>query len=234
MIHTMKRVPILLQVLPLLLAILTTAACNRDMYQTAAYKELSGRHHRIAVLPAETITSGRVPADLTEEMIAQIEENESHAFQTALFDQFTRQTGRPERYAQVEIQHYAETNALLEKANISTRDSWRMSPTELAQALGVDAVVRTTVRKQWYLTDLESFGLSLARSIVFLFSNGPWWFIPNDRTSDVIASAAIIDGRNGAVVWNTQITRSTDWNSPHSDIVRNISRVLARRFPYRP
>lgn len=223
----MKR--IFLFVLPAMLAL----SCSRQFYQTGAYNDLSGQHHTVAVLPAETVTTGRIPSDLTPEMVEAIEENESRAFQMALFDQVSRQTGRPEQNVKVNIQHYAETNAKLEKAGIGIRESWNMPPSELAEVLGVDAVVRATVRKEWFLTNLESFGLNLARSVIFLFSNGPWWIIPNDRTSVVLASASIIDGRSGASVWNTEINRDTDWNTSHSEIVRRIARKLARRFPYR-
>lgn len=205
--------------------------CSRDYYQTAGYDELAIQHEVIAVLPTKTVTNGRIPPELTGEMILEIEENESKAFQIAMFDEISERSGPYEGDVRVTLQHYSETNALLERAGMTLRGSWDRPPSELAELLGVDAVVRTTVQKQLYLTELESFGIDFARSMMLIF-DGPWWIL-NDKTSDVFASAAIIDGPSGVVVWSTEKKRSTDWNQPHAEIVRGIARVMARRFPYR-
>lgn len=215
------------------LALLLSFSCSRERYLTSAYAELAHTHTTIAVLPSQTITTGRIPPEWTAEMIEEIEENESLAFQIAVFDEVAERSGFNEGTINIQLQHYTETNALLESAGISIRDSWKTSPKALAEALGVDAVVRTSVRKDMFLTELESFGLSMAQTAAAIFGGtGLPFFVPN-KTSDVFLSAAIIDAKTASAVWNTDKVVQTDWNNRHSEIVRRLARVMARRFPYR-
>lgn len=209
----------------------TAFSCTPRYYSTAAYDDYAQQHQLIAVLPSQTITTGRIPADWTEEDRKLFEENESYAFQVAVFDEIAQRSGRAGNEVDINLQHYTETNAKLADAGITMRDSWDMPPTELATLLGVDAVVRTSIRKNMYLTDLESFGVTAAQVLLGGVTALPW-LIPN-RTSDVFLSASVLDGRTGVVVWNTDMQVETDFNNPHAEIVRRLARVLARRFPYR-
>lgn len=222
------------RLLPLLalVAIFIGSACSPQYYETAAYDEFAGEHQTIAVLPSQTVTSGRIPPEWTEEMVRQIEENESHAFQIAVFDEIAQRSGRRDGEILIYLQHYTETNAKLEEAGISVRDSWTMAPADLAALLGVDAVVRTSMRKDMFLTELESFGVSMAQTAISIFGGGNPFYVPT-KTSDVFLSAAVLDGETGITVWNTDRKTQTDWNNRHSEIVRRLARVLARRFPYR-
>ena len=206
--------------------------CNRQHYQTSVYEAYANEHQSIAVLPSQTITTGRIPEDWTEEMIKTIEENESFAFQTAVFDEVALRSGSNQNDISIDIQHYSETNAKLKKANIGFRESWEMSPTELAEILEVDAVVRSTVKKDMYLTDLESFSASVAHSALALITNHYSWFLPN-KTSEVFLSSSIIDGQTSSPIWTMRKNVQTDWNCSHDESVRKLARIMARNFPYR-
>ncbi|MEM1215202.1 MAG: hypothetical protein AAGJ82_05935 [Bacteroidota bacterium] len=213
------------------ITVLTVLSCNRDRFLTAAYYDRAPAHQTLAILPSQTITTGRIPAEWTPDMLASIEESESRAFQIAVFDEVTQAAGVWDGDISVNIQHFSETNQLLADAGIDIRDSWDRAPSELAAILGVDAVVRTTVQKDVYLTELESLGISIANTVVSLLGGDLPFF--NNRTSDVFLSAAILDGRDGVVLWNTDRVVQTDWNNRHSEIVRRLARMMARRFPYR-
>lgn len=220
--------------IPLFMIAIALAACSRAYYKTGSYDYFADKHRVLAILPVQTITYGRMPERPSEEEIRAIEDAESRAFQVSLYTNITERTGGNFGNIHVDIQHYSETNARLKEAGMSARDSWERSSTELAQILGVDAVVRTTVEKERYLTNLESFGVSVASTLVFLFSRYPWLgFFPNSRTSDVNASCAIVDGENGVAVWATDKREATYWNRPQQDAINDITRSLARRFPYR-
>ncbi|MEL6655551.1 MAG: hypothetical protein AAFY48_16225 [Bacteroidota bacterium] len=219
----------------LLLAFVATTfwmGCSPRYYETAAYEEFADDHQTIAVLPSQMVTTGRIPPEWTEEQIVQIEENESHAFQIAVFDEIAQRSGRRGGEILIYLQHYTETNAKLAEAGISARDSWTMTPSDLASILGVDAVIRTGMRKDMWLTDLESFGISMAQTAISLFG-GTSPFPVITKTSDVFLSASVLDGETGITVWNTDRRAATDWNTRHAQIVRHLARVLARRFPYR-
>lgn len=219
---------------PLIISLMAIVACNREAYKTAGYDDYASAHRIMAILPTETITTGRMPKDATPEDIAVVEAAESKAFQVALYNQLSKRSGSRNGDIRVNFQHYTETNALLEKAGIDLRDSWKHSPVELAGLLGVDAIVRTTVRKEFYLTNLESFGISVATTIVALFVDPlAWWLFPNSQTSDVFASCAVLDGKSGQPTWSIGRDEPTYWNKGHSEVVEEISRKLSRRFPYR-
>lgn len=217
-----------------LLTLLTISwfSCSPRYYATAAYDTYAEQHQTIAILPSQTIMTGRIPSEMSAETIQQVEENESLAFQIAIFDEIAQRSGRREGEILINLQHYTETNAKLEAAGIGFRESWTMSPRDLAAALEVDAVVRTSIRKDLFLTELESFGLSMARSAIHILAGESLWFIPT-KTSDVFLSAATLDGESGITVWNTDKEVQTSWDKRHSEIVRHLARVLARRFPYR-
>ncbi len=219
---------------PLIVALMAITACNREAYKTAGYYEMAPTHRLMAVLPTETITTGRMPKDISPEDLELVEEAESKAFQIALFNQLSKRSGSRNKDIRINFQHYSETNALLEKAGIKLRDSWSHTPTELAAILGVDAIVRTSVRKEFYLTNLESFGIQLATTIVAFFTDPiAWWLFPSSRTSEVFASCAVLDGQSGLPTWSISREKPTFWNKAHSQVVEEISRTLSRKFPYR-
>ncbi|NUO01939.1 MAG: hypothetical protein HUU01_15145 [Saprospiraceae bacterium] len=219
---------------PLIVALMALVACNREAYKTAGYDEYASTHRTMAILPTETITTGRMPKDATAEDIAVVEEAESKAFQVALYNQLSKRSGKRDGDIRINFQHYSETNALLEKAGINLRDSWKHSPVELAGLLGVDAIVRTTVRKEFYLTNLESFGIQVATTIVAIFADPiAWWLFPNAHTSEVFASCSVLDGKTGQPTWSISRDKPTYWNKSHSEVVEEITRTLSRRFSYR-
>ena len=216
-----------------LFAVLLLSNCSREYYKTAGYEAYAPKHQLLAVAPVHTITSGRIPPAVTEDMIQQIEDAESQAFQISLFNEIARRSGSRPGEIQVNLQHYSETNARLKAAGYTPRESLDLPPAELAKILGVDAVVRATVRKTQYLTDLEAFGFDMASTFLFIFTDWPIWFLPDTRTADVDASCSILDGDSGVPIWSTNRRWRLDWNRRHNEIVDNISRKMARRFPYR-
>ncbi|MBX2872998.1 MAG: hypothetical protein KTR30_12880 [Saprospiraceae bacterium] len=217
----------------ILFSILLFASCNRDRFKTYSYENYAYQHQTVAIIPVTTYTSGRIPRDISDEQIEMIEEAESQAFQIELYNQLIRRSGRNANNINIDFQHFATTNDKLEEAGIGLRESWQRPPEELAELLGVDAVVITNVEKERYLTDLESFGLSVLNSIAWVFSDGWWPLYGQNRTSDVLVSCAIVDGQSGTVIWSTNRTCPTSWNRPHNEVVRSITRTISRRFPYR-
>ena len=217
----------------ILFSLLLFASCSRERFKTYSYENYAYQHQTVAIIPVATYTSGRIPRDISDAQIEMIEEAESQAFQIELYNQLIRRSGRNANDINIDFQHFATTNERLEEAGLSLRESWQKSPEELAELLGVDAVVITNVEKEQYLTDLESFGLSVLNSVAWVFSDGWWPLYGQNRTSDVLVSCAIVDGDSGMVIWSTSRTCPTRWNRPHNEVVRSITRTISRRFPNR-
>ena len=202
-------------------------------YRTAAYDDLANEHEILAILPVEVITTGRIPEEITEEDLQKIEAEESKAFQASLYTQLAKESGSRNRDIQVNFQHYAETNARLEEANISYDQAINMAPGKLAQILKVDAVVKTRIEKEQYLTDLESLGIQLVRRIAVLTNNYPYPGFLNSKTSDVFVNMSALDAEHGIPVWALDQVCPTYWNKSTREIIDDITRWMANRFPYR-
>lgn len=224
-------------ILPLAAMVLATACSSTANYQSPQLEARAQHHQVIAVLPFAMVFTGNTPEDLTPDQVASIEEAESVAFQTAYYHWLLRQASVHRKHPiRIEIQPVSETNRLLAEQGISVRESWEMSAKSLARALEVDAVVSTAVTKMRYLSGVESFAIETGLSIVSEISEGrlapflPWGLT---TTNDIQAASEIIDALDGAVLWQDDMSASTDWRAPANDVIVGFTRELAKKFPYR-
>ena len=219
----------------LLLAVALTG-CTAVDYTAPGFPQAAADHQSIAVLPVEMIFQGKAPKGLTAEDIWQIEEGESLAFQASLYnyllDRSSPQRRRPVRVA---IQPIETTNQLLGESGLAIRDTWVLPADELAEILGVDAVVRIRVRKTRYLSDLASFGIAVGvHAVLEALEEDHLWLLPwGPRTHDIYAEGELIEARSGTLLWKVAVNRDTDWSRPANDVIRGVTRKLAKKFPYR-
>lgn len=228
----MKNPEILLPIL------LLSVACTAVDYQSPTFVDQTRGHRSVAVLPFEMVFTGKAPAGLGAAQIRSIEEAESLAFQTSLYFRLLNHAGKGR--IGIDVQQVEETNRLLAAHRIGIRDSWAMSPQDLATVLGVDAVVRTRVEKTRYLSDLASYGLDVGahvvHEVVHEATGGdvhlpiPYGMI---RTHDIFADGLLLSGRDGDLLWRVAVHREADWTRPANDVIEGLTRKLARKFPYR-
>ena len=222
---------------PLIAALLAVAACSTANYQSQQFEQRARQHQVIAVLPFQMVLTGEPPRDLTAEQIARIEEAESVAFQEAYYYRLLRQASAHRKHPiRIEIQPVGTTNRLLAESGIGVRESWAMSAKALASVLRVDAVVSTSVQKTRYLSDGESFAADLGLQVLSEVSEGqlapllPWGLV---KTHDIFANCEVIDSLDGAVLWQTDLARATDWRLPANQVIAGFTDELAKMFPYR-
>ncbi len=223
--------------IPLVTMLLFAAACSTVNYQSPQFAERARHHQIIAVLPFEMVLAGDPPGNLTARQIAQIEEAESVAFQEAYYYRLLHQASVHRKHPiMIEIQPVETTNRLLAAAGIGVRESWGMSAKSLASVLRVDAVISTSVQKTRYLSDGESFGVDLGLQVVNEVTEGrlapilPWGLV---KTHDIWANCELIDGLDGAVLWQTDFAQATDWQYPANQVIAGFTEELAKKFPYR-
>ena len=193
-------------------------------------------HQKVAVLPVEMVFMGKAPKGLTAEDILQIEEGESLAFQASLYNYLlNRSSSHKRRPIWISIQPIETTNQLLTQEGLAIRDTWALPADELAATLGVDAVVRTRVRKTRYLSDLASLGIAAGVHVVLeALDEDHLWFLPwGPRTYDIYAEGQLVTADEGTMLWKVAVNRETDWSQSANDVVRGITRKLAKKFPYR-
>jgi hypothetical protein len=221
------------------LILIFMAACGgHKSYTNSAFDNATANHKIVAVLPVNIVFTGTKPKKMTDEDLAKQETAESKAFQQSLYNSILRNANTKKQYTTVQIQPIEKTMSLLKNSNISFRDVAEKDDAELCKILSVDAVVRTNVQKNRYMSDLQSYGASVLNRAIFEIFDGP--FIPgtiigapkaNTKSNEIIASCAVQS--SGTVLWNDNYNKEADWQRPTSEIIDNIAENFGKHFPYK-
>jgi hypothetical protein len=213
--------------------ILFLFSCSNKYYTADNFSEKTEDHKVVAILPAEVIFSGKQPKTLTPEAIAQAEERESIDFQYALMNSILNHANTKKYYTTVNFQDINTTQKILEQNNISARDSWKKNDEELAKILGVDAVIRMNIRKQRYMSDEASYGVGVAKQVIYKTGIGSKVPVPGSvgKTYDIYATCNLLS--NNQTLWNDNYKRSTDYDTPANVIVEWITNDFGENFPYK-
>jgi len=223
-----KTVPVLL-----LIALIISASCSRKYYTNSFFDQQTANHKIIAVLPSEIVFTGKQPKELTGEQIAKMEEEESKAFQLALYSNILRYANTNKTYMFVGVQDVTKTMNTLDENQISVRDSWKMDDKKLASLLGVDAIVRMQIRQKRYMSDYASYGVTIGRSVINQTGFGGRLPIPSSlgKTEDIYAYCSVVS--NSMTLWNNSYKGAADWDNPSNVIIENITNNFGRNFPYK-
>lgn len=214
-------------------AIIVSSSCNHRYYTATFFEQQTATHRLIAILPSEIIFTGKQPKDLTPEQIAKIEEGESRAFQQSLYGDILKYANSRKYYMFVGVQDISTTMSILEKNDISVRDSWKMDDKKLTSLLGVDAIVRMQITQKRYMSDYASYGITIARDILNQAPFNNKFPIPSrlGRTEDIYAYCSVVS--NDITLWNNNYKSAADWNNPSNVIIENITDNFGRNFPYK-
>lgn len=205
-------------------------------YIAANFDEKVADHQMVAILPVEVIFTGKIPEEISESDLLILQEAEAQAFQISLYNEILRSTKSGRKPILVDIQHYRQTLDRLDERCAGLPDIWRRDPAELAEILGVDAVVKARIEKMRFMSDLESYGIDLGLHLAQLFAGGSFWpWLPPGvtRAKNIRADYALLDGADGKTLWQVAFDVDADWRRPSNEIIDDISRRAARKFPYR-
>lgn len=217
-----------------ILCTLMLPSCS-SKFLAADFYSKTANHKKIAVLPVETVLSGNQPKKLSAAQIKSIEEAESKAFQTSLYNCLLKKSGAGKNDIKIEIQPIEKTNSLLSGAGIDIRKAWSMESEALCKTLGVDAVVKTKVEKTRYMSDLASYGISLGQDILLALTDySVWPLVPSgmSKTNDIKADCSLLNENDGSLLWRVAVQTETDWSRPSNQIIDELNRKFARNFPY--
>jgi len=207
----------------------------KSYFLTTDFDTKTANHKTVAVLPFEMVFTGVKPEKLTDEDMHIIEEGESKAFMISFYNEILRSTSGGKKPIRVDVQHYDKTLNLLKENNIDIRSSWKEDPGKLAKILGVDAVVKTRVEKYRLMSDLTSYGIDLGVRILAILSDYKIypWLPPNLAKSKEVKSSCSLLDKEGVTLWSIAYDIDADWRRPANEIIDNINRKSAKRFPYR-
>lgn len=221
----------------IVICLLVMSACaKKPYYLSQNFKQKTKTHQLIAVLPVQMVFTGTPMGLVEEEDIVALEDAESKAFQMSLFNELLKSTTM-NKGIKVDFQSVEKTNQILKEQDISIRDSWELSPEALADKLGVDAVIRSRVTKQRYMTDLASYGIDLGRKVLGMLTKfkSSVFLSGSDleKTNDIKATCSLLNATDSSVLWSMDMTDETDWSKPTTEVIDNINAQFARHFPYR-
>jgi len=208
-------------------------SCSNKYYTASNFEEKTEKHKVVAILPAEVTLSGKLPKNLTPEDIAKAEERESIDFQYALMNSILNHANTKKYITTVNFQDINTTQKILDQNKISVRDSWKKDDEELAKILGVDAVIRMNIRKQRYMSDEASYGVGMAKQVIYRTGLGSKVPVPSSvgKTYDIYATCNLLS--DNQTLWNDNYKRSTDYDTAPNVIVEWITDDFGENFPYK-
>lgn len=217
--------------LPALILLVLFCSCHR-YYTSASFAEKAVKHKTIAILPPQLVVSGNLPNTVSDYEIEHLEEKESKVFQEALYSNVLKRANSGKYQMSVSVQPYTNTLAALDKYKISIRDSWTKDDQELAAVLGVDAVVRTSIQKERFMSDLASAGIEAGKRILDAVLTKTV-LLPGviNKTNNIRASCSIIS--KGETLWNDSYKRESNYNNTANQIIEDITDNFAKHFPYK-
>lgn len=219
----------------ILFLLLTLIQCTPH-YISSNFDTVTDDHKVIAILPFEMVYTGNQPDELTEEDMLAIYSAESRAFQISLYNEIHRSTKSGRKPIRVSLQDYRATLRHLAENDIDIHDSCRALPRDLAEMLFVDAVIMARVEKHRLMPDLASYGIEVGADILDLMTDQPLWpWLPHEmtRAKEIKADFSLIDRNRGRVLWSVALEVNADWRLSSNEIIDDINRRAANKFPYR-
>lgn len=204
----------------LFLALLCTS-CGPSIYLAQDFRTYAPKHKVVAILPA-SVSIGMRPNQArhtSAEQLRTMQQQSALDFQSRIYAWLLRRQ-QQQRYT-VEFQDVALTNSLLRKANLTDQDMRTISSQELAQMLGVDAVLTTSVTTSKPMSD----GAAVAVGILI----GAW-----GATNQANITVNINDGSAGKLLWKYDFVASGSVGSSPENMVNALMRNASRKFPYTP
>ena len=204
----------------LFLALLCTA-CGPSIYLANDFRTYAPTHKTVAILPASVVIGMRPNQmrNTSAEQLRTLQQQTSLDFQSRIYAWLLRR--QQQSHYTVEFQDVALTNSLLRKANLSDEDMRTLSPQDLAKALGVDAVLTTSVRTTKPMSD----GAALAVGLLV----GAW-----GATNQANITVDIHEAVGGKLLWKYDYVAAGSVGSSPEGMVNALMRNASRKFPYTP
>ncbi len=196
-----------------------TAYTQTRLYVNPAFSQKTKTHKVIAVLPFQVTLKLR-PNQLrntTPKQLKNMEYDQGKGIQSAMFSWFLARKKRG--HLRVKVQDPMTTNAILGKKGITIKNITDYTPKELANFLGVDAVVMGTIKTNKPI----STGVSIALGVLTGFYG---------ITNKAVINLFIYNGKDGDVLVNYHKAVAGSLGSTGESMVNVLMRKASRRIPY--
>ncbi|WP_210462533.1 hypothetical protein [Rufibacter roseolus] len=203
-------------------------SCNqsRNMYTSPAFAAAAKHHKTIAILPFD-VQVGLRPNQmrkLTPEQLYALELQHGRAVQSAFQIHFLNKVNKDGE--KIAVQDVNVTNAILKEHDIQPEEIPNYLPAELAQMLGVDAVLVGS------LTTEKPVSTAVAAAVAiytFLYTPYVGGAGPTNSGNTMMR---IYDGASGDLLWSYDKALSRGIGSDTHNIIKAITRKATRQIPY--
>jgi hypothetical protein len=121
---------------------------SKDIYKPADFDNRASGIKTIAILPFKVTTIGYPPRYISQQDIDINNEKLAYSFQESLYNYLILHNSSTNKRPVKSFQPLQKTIALLKQHNITIANIYDKQPEEIAQLLGVDAVILTNVEEQ--------------------------------------------------------------------------------------
>ena len=212
--------------------LLFSCGTNRAIYQSPDFEQKTARHKTVAILPVQLIQTGHRPKDVSEADVKSSNEKWGYVFQESLQSYILKQTAKNKKGQPVSFQATQKTNALLKEQQLSVEDLYGKQPEDIAQLLGVDAVIMTTMNHNKNFSDGVAYGLAAARTIANVVSRTPV-IAPGMDAANVNINCSLYDAKDSKLLWKTFRDGGTDLPANVNELMEHYSNWIAKKLPYK-
>jgi len=200
-------------------SLLMLNGCGPQIYMAPSFNKAKSMHKQVAVIPFDVIIESRkLPKGVTAEMMRDQQKDIGYAIQNDVYSFFLREQSKG-RYT-IEFQDVDKTNALISKAGLDYEALRTKSKEELAQLLGVDAVVSGKVTMSRPMSEGAAIAVGLLA--------GYW-----GNTNRVNATLTVHDSDEGKLLWKYDYAASGSIGSNSKSLSSALMRNASKKFPYR-
>ena len=196
-----------------LAAIVLIMSSCASVYYSPDAKQVSNNHQKIAIVPPTVSIAARKKVDA--EALKEQQKTESLNFQKEMYSWFLRRKGQ--NGMRVNILDVETTNAKLTKAGYFVENT--MTPSEIADLLGVDAIMTSN----YSLSKPISEGAAVALGLLV----GVW-----GATNEATVTLEIHDKGTENMIWNYNHTLSGSVETSSANVVNALMRKASRQMPY--
>ena len=201
----------------LLLGNLNNIQAQTNLYQHPEFESKTANHKLVAILPFDANVNLRPKQmkDITKDQLAELEKNEGLSIQSAMYSWFLKRKKRGDML--IDIQDPKKTNALILQNEIDNLKT--VTSEQLAQILGVDAVITGTFETDKPMSD----GASIALGLLVGF-----WGTTNAATINM----SVNNGSDGELLWNYNKRVAGSLGSNTDQLINKLMRKASRRLGY--
>lgn len=192
------------------------ASAQTKLYQHPEFEQRTKDHKIIAIVPfaAKVNLRPKQMKELSEEQFADMQKEEGYSVQTSMYSWFLNRKKRGK--LKVDVQDPKKTNALLLQNNVNLK---AVTSEQLAEILGVDAVITGTFETDKPMSD----GASIALGLLVGF-----WGTTNTATLNM----SVNNGADGLLLWNYNKKVAGSLGSNNDMLINKLMRKASRRLGY--